>query len=252
MNSSSHLRVRPQHRSDASPALVLPSPTRFTGANLRKGRGYLRRVPYAERQSDWSRLNATSGNFGKKSFEPRYIGRIGGKLSWISTATSSCPPGIFQGTLFAQASRLLIALLASFGHLSSAWLSTSRIRVKDAMLACLHCGFHNCRLNEECRLLRPRDVASRNLFNPRITSILGVWNPYHTLAFAFVSLRRSILLSTQRQDNHLLSQWGCGELWAPVSPSCCPSSPFLGWKLLCFATLSSLMACVAKDLEWNF
>lgn len=30
--------------------------------------------------------------------------------------------------------------------------------------------------NEECRLLRPRDVASRNLLNPRITSILGVWN----------------------------------------------------------------------------
>lgn len=28
--------------------------------------------------------------------------------------------------------------------------------------------------NEECHLLRPRDVASRNLFNPRITSILSV------------------------------------------------------------------------------
>lgn len=64
--------------------------------------------------------------------------------------------------------------------------------------------------------------------------------------FEFFSLPIRILLPTQQQDNHMLSQSGCGELWAPVSPSCCPSasSPFLGRKPLCFTTLSTLMAWI--------
>lgn len=102
---------------------------------------------------------------------------------------------------------------------------------------------------------RNATCSSREIRRHTIYSITGLLRHWvfetldHTLAFAFVSLRLNILLSTGREDNPLFSQWGMADHGHPSqyfgSLARCRSF----WAVsFCFGTLSTMMACVASKI----
>lgn len=75
-------------------------------------------------------------------------------------------------------------------------------------------GYLHADIADSITAVSPRiaNFSGREMWRHRIYSIPGLLRHWafktldHTLEFAFVSLRVIILLSTQREDNHLLSQ----------------------------------------------